>query len=252
MYSNQLHQLCLRLLCVLCLGVLGLGQAYAQNSAPYISAALNWTNGKTYFFLSDGTYLRYDNEQGKIDKDYPKRINNKTWPGIGNDAPLITAAFRGPVANKVYFFFANGEYSRFDMANDQVDPGYPKDISDKTWRGMGAYAGQIYGALNWPGNKIQFFLQDGRYVRYDMNEDRVEAGYPKRITRDSWPGLHRYAGKVAGMVNWSNNKAYFFLDDNTYLRYDIKDGEVDEGYPKRINDNTWPGMGKIFNRKSMP
>ncbi len=37
-----------------------------------------------------------------------------------------------------------------------------------------------------------------------------------------------------------------FLNNGRYLRYDIEADRADPGYPKLINDETWPGMGAGF------
>ena len=99
------------------------------------------------------------------------------------------------------------------------------------------------------GDKIQFFLNDGTYIRYDTRADAVDAGYPKPITQSTWPGLAPYASHIAGAINWGGGKAYFFLDDGRYLRYDIAADGVDAAYPKPINDRTWPGLHGYFRRR---
>ena len=167
---------------------------------------------------------------------------------MGRYGREIIAAANGLDPNKVYFFLSNGTYLRYDIKQDSVDRGYPQQV-DKTWAGLGAYATRFYAALNWPNNKIQFFLSDGTYIRYDLRADRVDDGYPKRIDRVSWPGLAPYASKIASAINWRNGKAYFFLDDGRYLRYDIRNDAVDSGYPKNIDAGTWPGLHGYFRRR---
>jgi Hemopexin len=235
-------------LAVICL--MAYGHVAAQ-PAPYITAAIHWPNGKAQFFRNDGTYLRFDIAANRADAGYPKPINDKTWPGMGPYARQILAAFNGP-QGKAYFFLASGQYLRYDIAADQVDPGYPKLVDDNTWPGLAPYRTMVFGALNWPGNRVQIFLSNGTYVRYDLSKNRVEDGYPKPIDNKTWPGLQPFAAHLAGMVNWDNNKAYIFLDDNRYLRYDIAADQVDAGYPKPVTDVSWPGMGSAFVRRAMP
>ena len=234
----------LRIICI----IAALGMVSMAQANPYVAAALPWSNGKVQLFLSDGTYLRYDTQTERIDPGYPKPVNDTSWPGLGRFAKLISAAFSGP-SGKVYFFMANGDYVRFDVAADHVDPDYPQPINDSTWPGLGPYHNQIFGAINWTNNRVQMFLSNGSYVRFDLGGNRMDDGYPKRISKETWPGLAPYAANLAGMVNWNNRKAYFFLDNNTFLRYDIASDRLDEGYPKPLDETTWPGIARAIGHR---
>lgn len=228
--------------------VASFGVACSAQANPYVAAALPWIGGKVQLFLSDGTYLRYDTQAGRVDPGYPKPVNDISWPGLGRFATLISAAFSGP-AGKAYFFLVNGDFVRFDIAADRVDPGYPQPINDSTWPGLGPYYNQIFGAMNWTNNRVQMFLSNGTYIRFDLGANRMDEGYPKRVSKETWPGLAPYAPNLAGMVNWNNVKAYVFLDNNKFLRYDIVRDQLDEGYPKSIDEATWPGIGQALGRR---
>lgn len=47
--------------------------------------------------------------------------------------------------------------------------------------------------------------------------------------------------RATGIVNWGNGKVYFFKGSQ-YIRYDIKADRADPGYPKTIDNSTWPGI----------
>ncbi len=213
-----------------------------------ITAAINWPGAKAQFFLSDGTYVRYDIKEDRADEGYPKPINNNTWPGLGPYGKMIIAAAIGLDKNKAYFYLSDGTYIRYDIAVGGVDRGYPQPVDNKTWPGLARYATKIYGALNWGSTKLYFFLNDGTYLRYDLRADRVEEGYPKRIDSSTWPGLAPYARNMAAAINWTNEKVYFFLDNGTYLRFDTVTDRVDPGFPKPIDNRTWPGLHGFFRR----
>ncbi len=235
-----------RVAALLCLGLFFIGgSAHGQ---AYITGAINWPGGKAQFFLSDGTYVRYDVAADRADPGYPKPVTETTWPGMGRYGRQIIAAANGLDPNKAYFFLQNGTYLRYDIRRDSVDQGYPVEVG-KTWAGLGPYATKIYAALNWPNDKIQFFLSNGTYIRYDLRADKVEASYPRPIDRASWPGLAPYAARISSAINWLNGKAYFFLDDGRYLRYDIRNDAVDSGYPKNVDEGTWPGLYRYFRRR---
>lgn len=158
------------------------------NYKNLITASFNAENGKSYFFLSDGNYIQYDNATDKADTGYPKPTNNTNWPGLGNYAQDIRATLRW-TGNKVFFFFTNGTYSRYDLVNNSVDSGYPKPVNNSTWPGLGNYATEITEAVKWSNTRAYFFLSNQRYIRYSITNDSVDAGYPAAVNNTTWPGL---------------------------------------------------------------
>jgi hypothetical protein len=90
------------------------------------------------------------------------------------------------------------------------------------------------------GTKVYFFAGD-KYVRYDRGEDRVDDGYPLPISQ-TWKGMQGAFGRnLKAAITWGNGKAFFFNRGNQYVRYDISNDKVDDGYPLFIADS-WPGM----------
>jgi Hemopexin len=211
----------------------------------YVAAAVLWPDDKAQFFLSNGTYVRYDLRTERAEEGYPKPIDDRTWPGLGPFAQMILAACNAP-DGKAYFFLSNGQYVRYSIQQDKIDPGYPKPIDDATWPGIGRYSGALASALNWKDGKIQFFLTNGQYIRYDIANDHADPDYPQDVTQDTWPGLENYKSLLAGAFNRENGKAYIFLKDGRYIRYDIEEDRVDAGYPKAIDEQTWPGMNSAL------
>lgn len=159
--------------------------------APYarlIAAACNGPRGKAYLFLSNGRYLRYDIPTDRADAGYPKPIDDKTWPGLGSHATALAAALDWS-DNKYQFFLKNGQYIRYDVAADRADDGYPKDITESTWPGVAPYKDKLAGMINWGNGKAYMFLNGGRYIRYDIDADRSDDGYPQPINDRTWPGM---------------------------------------------------------------
>jgi hypothetical protein len=163
-----------------------------------VDAALNWGDGKIYFFKND-LYVRYNTgaigAKG-VDPTYPRPIADN-WPGMadaGFGADLDAAINWGN--GKVYFFKGDAyvRYNTGAIEPEGVDLGYPLKIRDK-WPGMaaagfpvdGGFANDLDAAINWGNGKAYFFKGD-QYVRYDMIDDRVDPGYPL-VTADHWPGL---------------------------------------------------------------
>jgi hypothetical protein len=49
----------------------------------FITSGVKWSKDKAQFFLSDGTYIRYDTAKQLEDAAYPQAITDSTWPGLG-------------------------------------------------------------------------------------------------------------------------------------------------------------------------
>lgn len=47
--------------------------------------------------------------------------------------------------------------------------------------------------------------------------------------------------RVDGAVNWGKGKVYFFKGGG-HIRFDIAADKADPGYPKPVNNQTWPGL----------
>lgn len=62
-----------------------IGQQYAPRGVRGwdggFDATVDWGNGKAYFFKG-GQYIRYDIRSDRADPGYPKRISQRTWPGL--------------------------------------------------------------------------------------------------------------------------------------------------------------------------
>lgn len=151
---------------------------------PVIDAAFSWGDSHGYFFVGD-QYYRYNIDKDEVDDGYPKKIKDH-WKGVPFDR--IDAAFYAEGKGKVYFFRGD-EYIGYFKKEDKAD-GVPRKIKD-AWRGVPF--SRIDAAVSWtktkgPGNekrrKVYFFSCD-EYVRYDMDSDMVDPGYPKKI-RGNW------------------------------------------------------------------
>ncbi|UTW47811.1 alkaline phosphatase family protein [Bacterioplanoides sp. SCSIO 12839] len=158
------------------------------NQGAGVIAAFEKQLGSSYYFFTNGQYVRYNNTLDRADSGYPKAINNNTWPGLGDYANKITAALRGN-GDKVYFFLSDGQYLRFDLNNDQVDAGYPAPVNNNTWPGLGDHAKDIQAAIKWNNDRAYIFLTGQRYIRYDLDADRADAGYPAKVNNTSWEGV---------------------------------------------------------------
>jgi alkaline phosphatase D len=115
-----------------------------------------------------------------------------------------------------------------------------RPIARKHAKGVSAFPGVPQGEIDahvvWNNGKAYLFHGNG-YLRYDIAEGKVDAGYPRYIAT-SWRGV--FAGDIDAVVVWNNGKAYFFKGSE-YIRYDIAADQADPGYPKAIAAH-WPGL----------
>jgi Hemopexin/Astacin (Peptidase family M12A) len=146
-----------------------------------VDAGVLWTTGKAYYFKGS-EYIRYDLPNDRVDPGYPHPIAGN-WPGLWPDH--IDAAVVWP--NGKAYLFKGSQYVRYDIAHDKVDPGYPAPIAGN-WPGMPAdFASGIDEVVVWNNGKAYFF-KGSKYVRYDIQTDRVDPGYPQPIAAN-WPGV---------------------------------------------------------------
>src|SRR5215813_5624782 len=137
--------------------------------ADAFDAAVNWGNGKLFFFRGD-RYVRYDIAADRVDDGYPLPIRGN-WPGFAECRfadGIDTAMDWG---NGKAYFFRGDRYLRYDVAADKIDDGYPQSIS-ANWPGLAAagFAQNIDGVFPWGNGKVFFFCGE-RYLRYDVALD---------------------------------------------------------------------------------
>lgn len=151
-----------------------------------VGAGVVWPNDKAYF-LRGGDYVRYDITEDRVDDGYPLPIAGN-WRGLS--LSRVDAAIVWP-NNKAYLFghyntgapFGADGYVRYDIDQDQQDPGYPASV-EANWPGLHS---PIDAVAVWPNGKAYFF-QGNWYSRYDIKADSVDDGYPLPIL-DNWPGI---------------------------------------------------------------
>lgn len=141
----------------------------------------------------------------------------------------------------VYVFLNDGRYLRADAKTGVLSDGYPASTSSG-WSGVTEEeAKQIVAAVNYGNGKVYLFLKNNHYLRYDINTDRVDSGYPM-VTSEHWHGITAtWANNLVAAVSYGNGKVYFFANDGTYIRYDVAQDKVDAGYPAPTNASNWDG-----------
>jgi len=109
----------------------------------------------------------------------------------------------------------------------------------------------IIAAWDWydaNDNTAYFFRSNGTYVKYNKLTNTAVAGYPQPVNNSTWPGLGSYAGLIKATLHWDNQKAFVFLSDGRFLRYDMVTDRTDAGYPQAVTNTTWPGLGSYASK----
>ena len=117
--------------------------------------------------------------------------------------------------DKIYFFFKDtNTYSRFDIAQDKVDDGYPKPINEETWGrfhpfgkvlrfGFATAGIDITTPLDFDSDTLWlFFYRDNvpTVCKYDQDDDRTES--ITSVADSVWSPLLPYFDKIiAGTLN---------------------------------------------------
>jgi hypothetical protein len=133
-----------------------------------ITAAVNWGNGKAFFFRGD-QYVRYDVAADRVDSGYPSAIAGN-WPGMAEAGfgSNITAAVNW--GNGKAFFFRGDQYVRYDVAADRVDSGYPLPIAGN-WPGMAeaGFSQDISGAVDLFIKNADLWVPNAAVIKSPVN-----------------------------------------------------------------------------------
>lgn len=141
------------------------------------------------------------------------------------------------------YFFKDKEYISVTRGVDgpgNVDPGYPKPISDWGW---GSFGHNGIDAALWCGD-VCYFFRGKRYIRVHRGEvgpGTVDTGYPKPISRWGWGS---FGANGIDSALYSGSKCYFFSGTQVIRvsRGDEGRGIIDPGFPQDIHSYfDWPG-----------
>ncbi len=218
-----------------------------EKELPKIVTGISCADGTAYIFLGNGTFFHYDQKEKKVDEGHPQPVDNQTWPGLEPYWKRIVSSCIGR-DDKFLFLLSGGEYLSYDMEKDRVEPGFPKPIGGKTMPGMEPYADQIRFSVSWAQDTVMFFLKDGTSVEYDLKKKKLVSAAPLPVDEKNWPGLGKDFDKVYAIADWSDEKFLAFLDDGTFIQYDVATNHADDGYPKPIDDANLPGFPNLVGK----
>ena len=161
----------------------GWGGFKAKGFTDNIDAAVNWGNGKAYFFRGK-QYLQYNIIDNNVDGPFPIVPN---WPGFDKVGfTTIDAAVNW--GNGKAYFFKDTNYLKYDIRKNIFEGPFP---IVPNWPGFDKVGfTTIDAAVNWGNGKAYFFSKD-RYLQYDISKDIVDGiSEPESfVIGEKWPGF---------------------------------------------------------------
>ncbi|HEF4762585.1 TPA: hypothetical protein SAN82_005059 [Pseudomonas putida] len=170
--------------------------------------------------------------------------------------------------DKIYFFFKDtNKYSRFDLAENTVEAGYPMDINASNWGDFHSHAKELrFGfATTAHDSKIDGFASMGEldldvlwlfyYVsgtptvcRFDQDLDKVLSVH--RVSDSKWHALLPYFDRIIAGTWWNtsgNPHVFrFLLNDGTFLHLSLQPEAVTQKLKpiihRQITDAVYPGL----------
>lgn len=207
--------------------------------ADGIDGAHMMPNYRYAYFFKGSQYLRFDLQTNRVSDGYPTELpgNWNGWPADWTTG--IDGCIYWPINQKVYFFKGSNFFG-YDLVADRAEAVLPIAGNWGNW--PADWTGGINGGIVWPDGVKAYLFRGTSYIRYDVNANITDAGYPAAIL-DHWPGWPTPAPQVRNLsaaTDWGNGKAYFFCGSQ-FVRYDFNNGSVDPGYPQPIT-SAWPGV----------
>lgn len=206
-----------------------------QEATSFTAISAAFAVDKLVYFIRGRRFFTYDIEQQVSHK--PKSLVER-WSALATlGFERIDAAFsgrdlvshEGQRLNRKLFLLRKDRVVRLDVDRDEVDPGYPRLVSEEF---PGLPFARVDATLE-VGRDTIFFFSGNKYVRFNLRTNSVDEGYPDYIHR-RWQGV--MFDRIDAAIYWGNAKVYFFKEDQ-HIRFDMVTLQADPGYPRQIVGN---------------
>ncbi|CAG7816604.1 unnamed protein product [Allacma fusca] len=205
---------------------------------PHIDAITTMDDGFIYIFK--GIYFfRLDRLHGDLQGDQFQLINS-TFLGLPSE---LDAAIT--MSNQKTYFFKGSLYWR--STSTQIDPGYPKQISDYFKK----IPDSIDAAGMWSWNNEPYFFKGDKYWKYSEKVKEMR-NYPNPISK-YWPGI---PNSIDAAFRAPDNRTYFIKGGKYWLFHDPNSEYEATAFPKstknwlfRCPNNEVRRVRKIRHRK---
>jgi hypothetical protein len=157
--------------------------------------------------------------------------------------------------DKIYFFFKDtNQYSRFSLADNKVEEGYPTDITSSNWGSFHAHVKSLRFGFSTPTQSILYVMApdtlwlfydvDGTPMvcEYDQALDKVIGNY--RLEDSRWHSLLPYFNRIVAGISWGTNGPRdtfsFITNDGDHIDFNSK--------TNTITPASWPVLQPYKNR----
>jgi hypothetical protein len=213
----------------------------SQHPLSSVDALLDYTghNGKVYFFKGN-QYWRFNFKTKTVDSNYPAQISVgwkglKNYPNKADFSKDLDAVVNRD--NKHCYFFKDGYYIKWDIKNQKILTGYPAKIS-VGWKGLPSnFTNKIDAAYSRKDGKIYFF-KGSDYIRYTVNTNKVDPGYPKKSK--AMFDLGNFGSPKAATYISGESAVYFWDNSGKYFKYNtLTKKKFSPAYPATVSNKTW-------------
>lgn len=199
-------------------------------------------------------YAKWDLQSETLDRGFTG-VFAESWQGTEEQRRWMEkAASSGrsipslylPKTGKVYFLHED-QYVRCTLATHTVDEGYPKTIGSY-WPGLRAVGFDSgIDAVLWWDEKTAYFFKGNQYVRYNLETDKADEGYPKTIG-SYWAGFKEagFGSDIDAFIRWDAEWAYAFKGDQ-YIRFHVPTDKTDQA--PRKSTSYWNPLDELGSRR---
>ncbi|MEM1135721.1 MAG: TIR domain-containing protein [Bacteroidota bacterium] len=196
----------------------------------------NWFGNNIGFSVQDTSLMHVDYlyvSQLKVERSVTDLKNSASAPWLNN----YKYTFKDRFSEEFEMLERDGLSNKFLLeAKNKLSTISAIELK-KRWVGM-PY-NQIDAALYWPSNRKAYFFREDNYVRFDLQKQQVDTGYPKN-TAEYWPGVN--FSKIDAACFWYETNTSYIFSGNQYILYNVQEDRAESGYPREINDENWPGV----------
>lgn len=160
--------------------------------------------------------------------------------------------------DKIYFIFKDtNQYSRFDLADNQIETGYPREITENNWGQFSPYLKNVHFGFTTTNLDAHTSGDDILWLFYYVGETPMVCKYDQdnesskiyQLKNSIWRALVPYIDRIVTGTWWQViGHTYLFrfiMNDGSFLSFDYLKGDISHN---AINSKTWPGLEQYKNQ----